>query len=398
MLSSKPRRLESFARVFLGSNWALPARPTRSEILRSPQSSFKRLVTGGIALFSLSPAQACCGFDEIGAPGFTGQTSLIFWDSEKKTQHFVRRADFSTKSTVAFLVATPTVPKFSTVDPEIWSIVERANTPPKGGLVGMGCSAPGDMAPAAAAMDSKGVTVLHEEKLDGNQIVVLTATSAKAVSDYLMARKFKVFQEAIPWFEKYLKQGWVFTAIKSLPGAGEESTRTTGEVLLSFKTDRPFHPYFVPKANRAPDDGRGLKAFYISDEAFPKHADLPGTDEDTFRVSPVNRTALADGLNIPATQLPTRLVTMVYRDSQFPRVGPTPANPSAAPAWEDDLFFPAPTDEDKRWIMPSVEDQAVDQKRFATIVTWTPMVLLAGILFLIGRGVLRIFGRRKRAV
>jgi len=356
----------------------------------------KKFFTGSIALLAISTVHACCGFDGFSAPGFTGQTSLILWDSQKKVEHFVRRADFHAKGPVAFIVATPTVPKFSTVDPEIWSILERANTPPRGGLTGMGCSAPTEMAPAAAAMDSKGVTVLHEEELDGNQIVVLTATSAKAVSNYLTARKFKVFQEAQPWFEKYLDQGWVFTAIQSLPERKGATSRSTGEVLLSFKTDRPFHPYYVPKANQAPKDGQGLQAFFVSDEAFPQHADLPGSSDPIYRLSAENRLAIAESLKIGVNDLPANLVTTVYRDSEFPRVGPTKARPSAPAAWEDDLFLPEATPEDRRKVLPSVEEQAENQRRMVIVAMWSPFVLLATVLFFIGRGVLR-FARRRRA-
>lgn len=298
---------------------------------------------------------------------------------------------------VAFIVATPTVPKFSVVDPKIWSILHQANTPPKGIASGIGCSALTEFAPAGA-MEGKGVTVLHEEKLEANQIVVLTANSSREMADYLMARRFKVYKEAIPWFQKYLDQGWVFTAIKSLPTETGETSRSTGEVLLSFKTDRPFHPYYVPKANQAPKDGQGLQAFFVSDEAFPQHADLPGKNDPVYRLSPENRIAVADSLKIPMTDLPANLVTAVYRDSEFPRVGPAKARPSAPAAWEDDLFFPVATDEDRQKVLPSVEEQAETQKRLVIIATWAPFVVLAAILFFIGRGVLRFARRRKKAL
>ncbi len=387
MLSPNPLRLESFARVFLGSKRGIPAHLAQFARLRS------FFLVGG-AVLAVSPAQACCGFDGIGAPGFTGQTSLILWDSQKKVEHFLRRADFASKGKVAFLVATPTVPKFSVPTDEIWSILQTANTPPRGGVSGMGCSAGESMA-AAAAAEGKGVTVLHEEELDGNQIVVLTATSAKAVSDYLIARKFKVYAEAEEWFQKYLKQGWVFTAIKSLPTAKGAPVRSTGEVLLSFKTDRPFHPYYVPKANAPTQRGEGLHAYYVSDEAFPQHADLPGIKEQGYRLSPENRLAIADSLKIPMTDLPANLMTAVYRDQAFPRVGPTKANPSAPKAWKEDLFFPAATKQDQERVQPSVEDLRENQRRLLLIINWTPFVLLATFLFLIGRGVFRfVKGRR----
>lgn len=387
MLSQNPLRLESFARVFLGSKRGIPATYTPSARLRT-----FFLASG--TLLSISTAQACCGFDGIGAPGFTGQTGLILWDSKKKVEHFLRRADFSAKTPVAFLVATPTVPKFSVPTDEIWSILQRANTPPRGNVSGMGCSA-GESVSAAAAMETKGVTVLHEEELDGNQIVVLTATTAKAVSDYLIARKFKVYPEAEEWFQKYLSQGWVFTAIKSLPAAKGAAVRSTGEVLLSFKTDRPFHPYYVPKANAPTQRAQGLHVFYVSDEPFPQHADLPGVKEQSYRLSPENRLAIADSLKIPMNDLPANLMTAVYRDQAFPRVGPTKANPSAPKAWKEDLFFPAATQKDQQSVQPSVEELRENQRRLLLIINWSPLVLLAMFLFLIGRGVFRFLKRRR---
>ena len=201
--------------------------------------------------------QACCGVSSTITPVvFDGQTDIVVWDSERKTEHFIRNARFKNDGDIGFLAPTPSIPKLSSVTKAAFERLTNYTVPPQwvrsqggfGGGLGSGESEP-----------SKPVVVVEMVDVGSYTAAVLQAGDAKALEGWLKENGFPAPEWLESWVKPYLENEWTITAFKLKKGA----TRATGPVRMSFETDTPFAPYAVPKENGG--SGSKLRLFLVSD-------------------------------------------------------------------------------------------------------------------------------------
>lgn len=257
---------------------------------------------------------------------FTQQTNLIVWNPETKTEHFIRNAAFkSSAESMAFIAPTPTVPEMKAVDPGVFGKMEafmwHAEHPPG--------PAPAQKPQAADGLITSAgppaVQVVQEVEVAGYHAATLKADDSAALSQWLQDNDYPYSPVLQDWSKPYIQKGWFLTAFKVIAKGGAAET---GVVRLSFQTDRPFNPYWVPAAN-APDDGHreGLRLYFVS--TAPYIGKIGGTDPwiqprvaFTFHYG-----SIGEMLHLPGDAMPLDLVATCYDDPSFPRVD------------TDDLFF-----------------------------------------------------------
>jgi len=206
-------------------------------------------------------APACCPVGRQGSPVVNAdQTVIILWDAAKKTQHFIRQANFqSAAEDFAFLVPTPTAPELDESGNAAFPYLKKLTEPevqklarPHGGM-GCGCGLPEEK---AAGLARSAVQVVEEKFVAGFHAVVLEADSADALVGWLNENGYEFSPEAEAWAKPYVEAGWMITALKvAKPEENKEDKSVAAAALrMSFETDRPLFPY------REPDSGAPAKA------------------------------------------------------------------------------------------------------------------------------------------
>jgi hypothetical protein len=197
----------------------------------------------------------------------TSESAIIVWDAASKTEHFIRRASFRTKAKdFGFLVPTPTVPELAEADEGAFWILARA-TAPRIVYKDVESEFPPPTAVAAVkaeAPKSAPVTVVSTAKVAGYDAVVLEASQAAALNDWLKEHGYASSPELVDWLQPYIEKKWRLTAFKiSSDGASNAESKS---VRMTFKTDAPFYPYREPASQRADSGRRELRVFFLSDE------------------------------------------------------------------------------------------------------------------------------------
>jgi hypothetical protein len=182
------------------------------------------------------------------------ESAFIIWDEVAKNQHFIRRASFRTSAKdFGFLVPTPTVPELAEADDKAFDLLERITAPR---VVVQRISpeakseAPKLAAPAAA------VTVLATAKVAGYDAVVLEATDADALNNWLKEHDYASTPELVEWFKPYLERKWKISAFK-IPGCTTQQFRGVGTVRMSFA---PRHLLSLPGAGGERQGRVGIRA------------------------------------------------------------------------------------------------------------------------------------------
>ncbi|MGV3617127.1 MAG: DUF2330 domain-containing protein [Fimbriimonas sp.] len=271
----------------------------------------------GTAL-ALSPfvAQACCAVGPDGKPiPFQGQKNIIVWDADRGVEHFVRNASFYSRSkSLGFIAPSPSRPTLSEADAKAFEVVGSLGPPPpaisKGG-------------PTRSAAS---VTVLEVKDVAGYRATVLRATDAGALTKWLQANGYESPGWMKAWVQPYVAKSWYLTAFKVLSKGGKTAT---GPVRMSFKTDRPFNPYWVPAANTSYSP---LQLYYVS--AGSERPLIGGKQawQEPQWSSPLPerlRKDLAAHLKLPASGIPKNATVTSYFDPGFSKPG------------KEDLFFVA---------------------------------------------------------
>ncbi len=277
---------------------------------RALQKSF--LATA--VLLTASSLDACeCLTPRGGHATFTHQVNLIVWNPETKTEHFVRNASFATDvKDMAFIAPTPTPPEIKKADPLIFDSLEAAMHEAK---------AFDSKSAGSTKADDSGVDVIQEVDVAGYHAVTLKASETGPLVSWLKKHGYEMTKSASDWSQVYNDKGWYLTAFRVL---ANHSAAETGAIRLSFKTDEPFNPYFVPKNNQpAKYDRQGLDLYFASTADFEgriggkQHWIDP---EISFPVDKELRGHLVADLNLPPTALPANLILAYYHDQTFPRV------------------------------------------------------------------------------
>jgi hypothetical protein len=206
-------------------------------------------------------ASACCGVAPIGqAVSFGDQSNIIVWNSQTKTEHFVRNAHFDSKAKdFGFIASTPTMPTLSEANEHVYDLLESCK--PRGAGLGIGCSA-GDASMAAAS--AKSVEVLQQVDVGKYQATTVRSDDPRAMLAYLKENGYATRPDSDEWIKFYTGKKWVFTAFKVRASNGHNPQ--TGIIRMSFKTDEPFNPYYVPTGNSV--EGGTLKVYFVADGSY----------------------------------------------------------------------------------------------------------------------------------
>lgn len=269
---------------------------------------------GSCLLAVPSLSAACCALGTANVK-FSGQTNLIVWDAKHGIEHFVRDAHFISKGpSVAFLAPTPSRPDVQAASAKAFELVRNLTDMPTKSAI----------RPGTGGLGNRSVEVLEVKEVSGYEATVLRASDAATLADWLRARHFPMTKGVEAWLKPYVKRGWYLTAFKvSL----RNHSGATGPVRLSFRTDRPFNPYSVPKENtgRSP-----LEIFYVSstlDE--PKLGGKTPWPKRVFMnmVPDYLNLPLANALGLRTSDLPKQAIVQRFVDKDFSRAG------------YDDLYF-----------------------------------------------------------
>lgn len=295
----------------------------------------------------LEPAAACCPAPPSGKPVVNAdQTVLIIWDAATKTEHFIRQASFkSAADDFGFLVPTPTQPELAESGNEAFPLLRKLTEPdvqkvprPNGGM-GCGCS----KSTVAVGVARDEVRILEEKLVAGFQAVVLEATSADALVQWLKEHGYAFSPAVEAWARPYVEGGWKITALRVAKEKEGPPSQTVAasSLRLSFKTDRPLFPY------REPDDQgqtaalgashRLLRIYFVSDARYQGELtrEVPWTGQVAWanQLSAADRSKILDMLKLPDTTGPAPWWLTEFEDHWPYKVAPA------------DLYFARATDQ-----------------------------------------------------
>ena len=291
-----------------------------------------------LLFLNASVGEACGGIGRAGAPvRFLGQSNIIVWESKAGVEHFIRNARFDSKAKdFGFLAPSPTIPELAVINGAAFDLLDRLEPRP----APVGCSAPpAENAPAAG---SKSVEVLQVVEIGGYEATTVKSTDASGLRSWLTTHNYPTSKGIEEWLGFYVKKGWCMTAFKVVD---RNQMLTTGPIRMSFKTNKPFTPYYVPAENfeeQEPDlksPNHRLQIRFVSDEVYT------GSREDRkpwvpaswdAQIPPMERDALLDQLKLPSSSATAMLHVTSFTDPNFP-------NPSTG-----DLYF----EKDRRLTTP----------------------------------------------
>lgn len=200
------------------------------------------------------------------------QTVIMIWDEARRTQHFIRKADFKTDAAdVGFLVPSPSRPQLDESGNEAFVKLAEITAPPirRGGGFPLGCSVA-----EPVAQNFSSVRVIEEKRVAGFDATVLTARSGDDLVAWLKANDYAFSPAVAEWAKPYLGGDWHFTALKIVKDADASSQGNlkAAALRISFRTARPLFPYREPDSGEsrsaldAPD--RLLRIYFIADARF----------------------------------------------------------------------------------------------------------------------------------
>lgn len=297
------------------------------------------LATALALLLAAPPARPCAPAPPPGRQvDVLSEEALIVWDAEKRVEHFVRRASFSSDAPdFGFLVPTPTRPELAEAPEALFGALERARAPE---VIRRERTAfvPVLLVALPFLMFSRGappltagrppVEVLEEKRVAGYDAAVLASTDASALSAWLAEHGYAQRPDLTDWLRPYVEAGHVLTAFK-IAGGGTRRVGTA-PVRMSFTTERPFFPYREPADQRRVEPGleRRLTLHLVAPERLQGRIGegLPWKASVLYASPRADLPALLAGA-LPKEALPASgwLTTVV--DSATPRPG------------TDDLFF-----------------------------------------------------------
>lgn len=220
-----------------------------------------------------SNAPACCAVSRaVDQVVNADQTVIIWWDAEKKTQHFIRQASFKSDADedIGFIVPSPNEPELEEAGDAAFERlrwITAAKAPSRGFCIG--CRASGESSPQVASVE-----VLQSKRVAGFDAVVLKATAADALVSWLAENEFAYSDSVAAWAKPYVARGWAFTALKVAKGE-DPAVRSAAALRISFQADAPLFPYREPESAAAAKalgvKDRLLRIYFISDQAYEGH-------------------------------------------------------------------------------------------------------------------------------
>jgi hypothetical protein len=335
------------------------------------------LAAGGSAAFACAPAPHAGDVVAI-----LEESAVIVWDPATKTEHFIRRATFRGKGhDFGFLVPTPTAPLLAEVDDGIFDKLEARTeretvyvtrrkidwTP----LLLLGYAKREE---GAVGLAEHPVEVLSTQKIAGYEAVVLAATDAAALRQWLSDHGYAATEDLTEWLDAYVRQQWKITAFKV--DATQPAARTSA-VKMSFTTERPFFPYREPASQRRiasdPSMTRALRIWFVGPErvsgtigaSTPWPAELRRSDmlPDPWR---------ADLARIAKLTLPAAVRLTAFLDQATIRPG------------ADDLFFTRAADQ-STFVLPPYIVTTIDKTHVPLDLVFVALVVIGVVVWLYRR-------------
>ncbi len=291
-----------------------------------------------VGLVSLPhPVGACAVVWPKNKPvSIASESAIIVWDASSKTEHFIRRASFSTTAEYfGFLVPTPGKPTLSETDDDTFVRLAKITAPkvvtmkrPSGGGCFLAC---GDEKPAATAGKAT-VEVLEEGKnIAGHDYAILAAKDSQALNDWLQTNNYQNSPALAEWVKPYLDEGWVITAFKFSSTNHDLSSVGTKAVHMTFATEKPVYPYKEPRQASGVDGAmpgkpsRLLRVYFLSDKKYRgtlgDKGEWPGQTAWAGALSQSDREDVWKALNLPAGKTPQTWWLTEFEDYSSPRPG-----------------------------------------------------------------------------
>lgn len=285
------------------------------------------------ACATVGPAKAMKGSVTI-----ADESAIIIWDAKSKTQHFFRRASFTTDvQDFGFLVPTPSKPELAEASDEAFHALAKITAPvvwveSNGGGGGCACSKKG-----TGGKVEKQARVLQEWKgVAGFDAVALEANDPAALTGWLKEHGYVSSPALERWVAPYIKAKWTITAFKITKDQPQAERVATSALRMTFHTDRPFFPYREPEDQRTLDREKAprrlLRVYFLGAEKVKgaigqDGAPWPGQVVWSDELPDHERSRLLGLLALPAGTSPASWWLTEFEDRSAPRPG------------TDDVFF-----------------------------------------------------------
>jgi hypothetical protein len=279
------------------------------------------LLTAALASASFTQsAFACAAVTRDGSLVVNAdQTVIMIWDSNTKTQHFIRQANFKTDAPdVGFIVPSPSRPQLAEAGVAAFATLAEITAPyvRSGGGFSIGCSAP-DAIPARQSS----VRVIEQKRVAGYDATVLTARSGDDLVEWLQQNGYPNSPETAAWAAPYLGGDWHFTAMKVAKENAAENDLNASALRITFRTSRPLFPYREPESSHAkrklnaPE--RLLRIYFIADPRYTANLDGGGkwTGKAVWSddITPYREKILHE-LKLPASTGPQKWILTEFED------------------------------------------------------------------------------------
>ena len=295
---------------------------------RRPQSiSFRTRVLAVLLSSSVlsSSIWACSG---VGPPGkpvvFGDQTNIVIWDEAHQTEHFIRNANFrSGADNFGFIAPTPGKPELHEASNKAFYTL--ASLAP---VANFGAFGGGGRGGFASKSRSAEVQVIQEADVAGFHATTLFSRSAQAINDWMNEHGYVSTPEVEKWAERYCSRGWYLTAFKVVDTT--KLAASTGTVRMTFKTSKPFNPFYVPSSNILVDKKGTLRVYFVAVgdyDAKIGRRETWQTPQWKAQIPEATSALLAKQIKIPAEDIPDNCQVETFVDNNFPR-------PAA-----DDIYF-----------------------------------------------------------
>ena len=313
---------------------------------RSPWLIWLSVALLAAAAIPAALAPACCPAPIQGQFVVNAdQTVIMVWNPETKTQHFIRQASFASNGNdFGFIVPTPTEPDLQESGDQAFELLKECTKPqiqyqraPRRGM-NCGCGALDSSSPKTAA----GVEVLQQKRVAGFDAVVLEATSATELVEWLNEHGYEFSPEVEAWAKPYVEQGWKFTALQVAKedDKKDETTVDAAALRISFQTERPLFPYREPDMTAQLDKlnakERLLRIYFLADKRYTGELtqETPWTGRVAWsgKLDETQSNQVREKLGLPEEESPTWWLTE-FEDNW-------PYRPAPA-----DLYFAASDDQ-----------------------------------------------------
>lgn len=302
----------------------------------------------GLTARCVAPARACAAVAWKGARvSVVDESALIIWNASEHHMDFIRRATFnSTANQFGFLVPSPSQPKLSGVDDNLFVALEDLIKPKvveerlTGFALGLAIGkifAAGKSAYPVASSKGSSVHVLDTQHVAGFDATVIEASDAVELLRWLKDKGYESRPELQSWLEPYIKLHWIITAFKVSKDNPNSGRTASYAVRMSFKADHPYFPYREPEDARSQSSdqsSRTLRVFLVSSGRMQGSLGDPnngrpwvGTLKYAKSLNAADSATLQGPNKLTANQFPASAWLNAFEDRSTPRLG------------TDDVFF-----------------------------------------------------------